>query len=386
MANRIRREVTAVGEGAVLRRTDLPSASGRWRARRDLRRRLAEARRRRRPGSTVSRGPASSWPTDDSGWSLPPANPAPSAFSISRIRTRPGSSRSRTSRATPSGPSSARPPMTLGESRSRRATTSRRKRSRVRRSSSRPTGARRRAAARKRASSAGSGSTPFYLETVLDAPAGTAVPRRRADRNGFAPPARRSALRAGRQRRRPHLLDRFRGGLEHPPRRLSHVAGDRVRPRRFDRAQRQPAHARHAGRRPRRLLGRASDPSRAIRSAISRAPSTDGRVHPEAPGGDRRKQRIQSELAIARTIQHKLLPPPEATRPGFSVLAHFQPVAEIGGDYYDYIEMPDGRTAVALGDVSGHGLPTGLLVAMAKAALVDAARGRPLRSASSSAD
>jgi sigma-B regulation protein RsbU (phosphoserine phosphatase) len=81
------------------------------------------------------------------------------------------------------------------------------------------------------------------------------------------------------------------------------------------------------------------------------------------------KERLQSELAIARTIQHKLLPPPEAALPGFTVHAHFEPVAEIGGDYYDYIPMPDGRTAVALGDVSGHGLPTGLLVAMVKAAL-----------------
>jgi serine phosphatase RsbU (regulator of sigma subunit) len=81
------------------------------------------------------------------------------------------------------------------------------------------------------------------------------------------------------------------------------------------------------------------------------------------------KERLQSELAIARTIQHKLLPPPEAALPGFHVLAHFEPVAEIGGDYYDYLPMGDGRTAVALGDVSGHGLPTGLLVAMAKAGL-----------------
>jgi serine phosphatase RsbU (regulator of sigma subunit) len=81
------------------------------------------------------------------------------------------------------------------------------------------------------------------------------------------------------------------------------------------------------------------------------------------------KERVDSELAIARTIQHKLLPPPDAQLPGLTVLAHFQPVAEIGGDYYDYVPMPDGRTAVALGDVSGHGLPTGLLVAMAKAAL-----------------
>jgi len=81
------------------------------------------------------------------------------------------------------------------------------------------------------------------------------------------------------------------------------------------------------------------------------------------------KERLQSELAIARTIQHKLLPPAEAALNGLRILAHFEPVDEIGGDYYDYLPMDDGRTAVALGDVSGHGLPTGLLVAMAKAGL-----------------
>ena len=58
------------------------------------------------------------------------------------------------------------------------------------------------------------------------------------------------------------------------------------------------------------------------------------------------------------------------------MLAHFQSVAEIGGDYYDYLPMPDGRSAIAVGDVSGHGLPTGLLVAMAKAAPLDADRDR----------
>jgi serine phosphatase RsbU (regulator of sigma subunit) len=81
------------------------------------------------------------------------------------------------------------------------------------------------------------------------------------------------------------------------------------------------------------------------------------------------KERLESEIAMARTIQHKLLPPAEARLEGLSVLAHFDPVAEIGGDYYDYLAMPDGRTALPLGDVSGHGLPTGLLVAMAKSAL-----------------
>ncbi len=81
------------------------------------------------------------------------------------------------------------------------------------------------------------------------------------------------------------------------------------------------------------------------------------------------KERLDGEIAIARTIQQKLLPPPQAALPGISVHADFQPLAELGGDYYDYFTMPDGRSAVAVGDVSGHGLPTGLLVAMAKAGL-----------------
>jgi len=82
-----------------------------------------------------------------------------------------------------------------------------------------------------------------------------------------------------------------------------------------------------------------------------------------------KKERLENEIGVARTIQQKLLPSPEASLGGVSILAHFAPVAEIGGDYYDYLRMPDGRLAFALGDVSGHGLPTGLLVAMAKSAL-----------------
>jgi sigma-B regulation protein RsbU (phosphoserine phosphatase) len=82
-----------------------------------------------------------------------------------------------------------------------------------------------------------------------------------------------------------------------------------------------------------------------------------------------RKERLEGEIAVARTIQQKLLPPASAELAGARVLAHVQSVAEIGGDYYDYFPTPDGRTAIAIGDVSGHGLPTGLLVAMAKAAL-----------------
>jgi serine phosphatase RsbU (regulator of sigma subunit) len=81
------------------------------------------------------------------------------------------------------------------------------------------------------------------------------------------------------------------------------------------------------------------------------------------------KERLEGEIAIARTLQQKLLPAPGAKLPGLSLLARFEPLAEIGGDYYDYARLADGRSAVAIGDVSGHGLATGLLVAMAKAGL-----------------
>ena len=66
-----------------------------------------------------------------------------------------------------------------------------------------------------------------------------------------------------------------------------------------------------------------------------------------------RKERLEGEIAIARTIQQKLLPPPQGEAPGLRLIAEFEPVAEIGGDYYDYFPMPDGRTAVVVGDVSG---------------------------------
>jgi serine phosphatase RsbU (regulator of sigma subunit) len=56
------------------------------------------------------------------------------------------------------------------------------------------------------------------------------------------------------------------------------------------------------------------------------------------------KERLEGEIAIARTIQQKLLPAPEATLPGISVLAGSLPLAALGGDYYDYFSMPDGRS------------------------------------------
>jgi len=81
------------------------------------------------------------------------------------------------------------------------------------------------------------------------------------------------------------------------------------------------------------------------------------------------KERLQSEIEIAATIQRNLLPREGPKFRGVSFSAHFQPTTSIGGDYYDVFNLDKTRLAVAIGDVSGHGLSTGLVMAMVKAAI-----------------
>lgn len=81
------------------------------------------------------------------------------------------------------------------------------------------------------------------------------------------------------------------------------------------------------------------------------------------------KERLQSEIAIAATIQRNLLPKEGPQFRGVSFSAHFEPTASIGGDYYDVFNLDKTHLAVAIGDVSGHGLSTGLVMAMVKAGI-----------------
>jgi serine phosphatase RsbU (regulator of sigma subunit) len=81
------------------------------------------------------------------------------------------------------------------------------------------------------------------------------------------------------------------------------------------------------------------------------------------------QERLQSEISIAASIQRNLLPKQGPRLAGISFSAHFEPTASIGGDYYDLFNLDKTRLAVAIGDVSGHGLSTGLVMAMVKAAI-----------------
>ena len=81
------------------------------------------------------------------------------------------------------------------------------------------------------------------------------------------------------------------------------------------------------------------------------------------------KERMAREMELAREIQESLLPPSELSAGPLSVWAHFRPATEVGGDYFDLFPLSEDRLLVAVGDVAGHGLHTGLLMAMVKSAV-----------------
>jgi serine phosphatase RsbU (regulator of sigma subunit) len=77
----------------------------------------------------------------------------------------------------------------------------------------------------------------------------------------------------------------------------------------------------------------------------------------------RERERIEQELRIARLIQHTLLPKSVPGLPGYDVAAYYRPAREVGGDFYDFFELKDGRVALVVGDATGKGMPAALVVA-----------------------
>ena len=75
------------------------------------------------------------------------------------------------------------------------------------------------------------------------------------------------------------------------------------------------------------------------------------------------RQRIEQELHVARLIQQQFLPKELPDLPGWHVAAHYQPAREVGGDFYDFLELPDGQIGVVIGDVTDKGVPAALVMA-----------------------
>lgn len=78
--------------------------------------------------------------------------------------------------------------------------------------------------------------------------------------------------------------------------------------------------------------------------------------------------RLETEMAEARAFQQSLLPPPDAVVNGVAISCRYTPWSALGGDLYDYAASPDGRTALLIADVSGHGVSAAMLTGIVKSA------------------
>jgi len=83
----------------------------------------------------------------------------------------------------------------------------------------------------------------------------------------------------------------------------------------------------------------------------------------------RDKLALKGDLEIAREIQFGLLPFAPFSRHGTSIYTAMRPANTVGGDYFDIINLPDGRIALAMGDVAGKGMPAALLMALLQGSL-----------------
>jgi len=76
---------------------------------------------------------------------------------------------------------------------------------------------------------------------------------------------------------------------------------------------------------------------------------------------------LDRELQVVGSIQRALLPPKLPSIPGFDLATHYQTSAWAGGDYYDFFPLDGGRWGIFIGDVSGHGAPAAVMMAITHA-------------------
>jgi serine phosphatase RsbU (regulator of sigma subunit)/anti-sigma regulatory factor (Ser/Thr protein kinase) len=88
----------------------------------------------------------------------------------------------------------------------------------------------------------------------------------------------------------------------------------------------------------------------------------------------RNRERFEQELQVAKLIQQHFLPRVLPDLPGWQVDAHYQPAREVGGDFYDFITLPDERIGLVIGDVTDKGVPAALVMAATRSVLRAAAQ------------
>lgn len=75
------------------------------------------------------------------------------------------------------------------------------------------------------------------------------------------------------------------------------------------------------------------------------------------------RERLSRDLELAREVQRGFLPMSLPAIAGYEFFAHYESAQHVGGDYYDFIPLPQGKLAIMLGDVAGKGVPAALMMA-----------------------
>jgi serine phosphatase RsbU (regulator of sigma subunit)/predicted ester cyclase len=88
----------------------------------------------------------------------------------------------------------------------------------------------------------------------------------------------------------------------------------------------------------------------------------------------RERERFEQELRVAQRIQQALLPKELPLLDDWDIVPYYQPAREVGGDFYDFLTLPDGRMGVIIGDVSGKGIAAALVMANTQSVLRAVAR------------
>jgi serine phosphatase RsbU (regulator of sigma subunit)/predicted ester cyclase len=76
----------------------------------------------------------------------------------------------------------------------------------------------------------------------------------------------------------------------------------------------------------------------------------------------RERERVEQELRVAQRIQQASLPKEVPSLEGWQISPHYRPAREVGGDFYDFLELPNEHLGLVVGDATGHGVPAALLM------------------------
>ncbi|MDQ3029921.1 MAG: SpoIIE family protein phosphatase, partial [Actinomycetota bacterium] len=123
---------------------------------------------------------------------------------------------------------------------------------------------------------------------------------------------------------------------------------------------------------PRRSRQEYSDDDRALLNSLAAQAAPAMRVAQmarEQQAEARAREGIEQELRVARLIQQTLLPKTVPELPGWRLAAYYRPARAVGGDFYDFLDLADGRLGLVIGDVTSKGVPAALVMATTRSVL-----------------